>query len=392
MSKVIIKECKNYELSNLIEKINGGVDLLGGWDQFIKPGMNVLLKVNLIGPKSPDSGAITHPEFVRAITRILISKDCNVWIGDSSGGAITGVAPTTKSILISGLDKVALEEGAQIKNFDKEGAIEVKDLDSFGNVMYLAKPMFDADLIINLPKYKTHLMAVYTGAVKNLFGCIPGLKKAYYHKTAPTPEEFGKIIADINASSTIGLNIMDGIIAMQGEGPTAGETYSANKILISIDSVALDTVATKMIGLDIKDLPIYKETLERKLGEFNLSKIEIAGDYNDIPSLQNFKMPRQLKNNGNSKFYILPTVINFLKTKPSIQSKLCKHCNTCVESCPMSAIDKATKTIDYAKCIECMCCHELCMYKAVELQPVNRLVRGIRTLLSSLKRERKVKL
>lgn len=121
MSKVIIQECQSYDLEVMIAKINAAIDLLGGWDQFVKPQDRVLLKVNLIGPKTSDSAAVTHSEFVRAVVRILKAKQCEVWIGDSSGGAIAGIAPTAQSFKVAGYERVAQEEGALIKNFDREG-------------------------------------------------------------------------------------------------------------------------------------------------------------------------------------------------------------------------------------------------------------------------------
>lgn len=380
MSKVVIKDCENYDSEKVIEKINSGIELLGGWDTFVKPGMKVLLKVNLIAPKLPESAAVTHCEFVRALTRILKQKGCTVWIGDSAGGAIAGIAPTTQSFEISGLKKVAEEEGAELKNFDKEGTVDTGSGHSIMDRLYLAKPLFDADLVISLPKLKTHSGCIYTGAVKNVFGCIPGLRKAEYHKAAPNPKNFGNMLVDIHKETKIGLHIMDGIIAMEGEGPTAGSVYIAKKILISTDPLALDTTAINMIGLDIKDIPILQAAIERKLGESNKDNIEICGDYSEAPLLQNYKIPKRFTSKKKSNYNAVIKIINFLKTKPKINLKKCQKCNTCVDSCPMHAIDKTTKKINYSKCIECMCCHELCRYKAVELKRVNP-VAGIMTKL-----------
>jgi uncharacterized protein (DUF362 family)/NAD-dependent dihydropyrimidine dehydrogenase PreA subunit len=376
----VVKECDNYNLENVIEKINSGIDLLGGWDTFVKPGMKVLLKVNLIGPKLPESAAVTHCEFVRGITRILKQKGCTVWIGDSAGGAIAGIAPTTQSLEISGLKKVAEEEMAEIKNFDKEGTVYTGAGHNVIDKLYLSKPLFDADFIINLPKLKTHSGCIYTGAVKNVFGCIQGLRKAEYHKAAPDPKDFGNILVDIQHAVKIGLHIMDGITAMEGEGPTAGSVYLAKKILISTDPLALDAAAINMIGLHIKDIPILQAAIERKLGESNRDNIEICGDYSELPLLENYKIPKRFTSKKKSNYNAVIKVIDFLKTKPQINFKKCQKCNTCVDSCPMSAIDKTTKKINYSKCIECMCCHELCRYEAVELKRVNPIA-GIMTKL-----------
>lgn len=373
MSQVIIQECNLYEFEPIIEKINTAVELLGGWDKYVKPQDNVLLKVNLIGPKPSDSAAVTHVEFVRAMVRILKSRDCRVWIGDSSGGAIAGIAPTAQGFMVSGYEKMAMEEGAEIKNFDREGVVAVKPESQCEEAMYIAKPMFDADVVINLPKLKTHSAQIFSGAVKNVFGCIPGLRKAKYHKMAPDSGDFGQIICDIHKATKIRLHIMDGILAMQGEGPTAGSIYQAGKILISEDPLALDTVAAKMLGMDLEDVPILETARKRNLGEGCLKNIVLAGDYEQVPRLENFELPKRFRGTKKRNSKVIVKVIDFFDTHPRINPNKCKKCNMCVESCPVQAIDRDTKQINYDICIECMCCHELCMYKAVELVNSNKV-------------------
>lgn len=373
MSKVIIQECKDYTLDNLITKLNVGMEKLGGWSEIVHPGDKVLLKVNLIGPKSSDTAAITHSEFVRAMVRILKSLECTVWIGDSSGGAIAGIAPTGQSFKVAGYEKVAIEEGAVIKNFDSEGVVEVHPKSKFEDKMYLAKPIFDADVVINLPKLKTHSAAMYTGAIKNVFGCIPGLRKAKYHKIAPNQADFGEIIADIHEAAKFHLHIMDGIISMQGEGPTAGSVYQAGKILISKDPLAMDIVAINMLGMEIEDVPIVNAAIGRELGEGNIKNIIIDGDYNTIPRLVNYMLPKKFRSTKKRNSNAVIKVIDFFKTRPVVNMKKCKSCNMCVESCPVEAIDKETKKINYNECIECMCCHELCIHEAVDLKKDNAL-------------------
>ncbi|MDR7870444.1 MAG: DUF362 domain-containing protein [Tissierellaceae bacterium] len=375
MSKVIIQECTDYSVEEIMKKINSGINNLGGWDKFVKLGDTVLLKANLIGPKSSDSAAVTHSEFIRALTRILKNMGCTIWIGDSSGGAIAGIAPTAQSFKVSGYEKVSKEEGAIIKNFDKEGVFEVVPKGKFKDKMYLAKPLIDADVVINVPKLKTHSSTIYTGAVKNVFGCIPGLRKAMYHKIAPDKEDFGEILTDIHEGAKFHLHIMDGIVSMEGDGPTAGSPYNANKILISTDPLALDTVAIKMLGMDIQEIDILSAARKTNLGEWDLNKITVDGDYNSksIPVLRNYKLPKKYKSTKKRNSKAVIKVVDFFKTRPFVNMKKCKSCNICVESCPIKVIDIKTKKIDYDQCIECMCCHELCMHKAVELKNDNVL-------------------
>jgi uncharacterized protein (DUF362 family) len=192
-----------------------------------------------------------------------------------------------------------------------------------------------------------------------------------YHKMAPEKEDFGDILADIHEGAKFNLHIMDGIISMQGEGPTAGTVYNANKILISTDPLALDTVAINMLGMSVDDIPVLSAAKKRKLGKYNLAEIELDGDYNVIPFLKDYKLPKNYNSTKQKNSKSVIKVIDFFKTKPVINKKKCKECNMCVESCPIKAIDKDTKKIDYNSCIECMCCHELCLHKAVELKKDN---------------------
>lgn len=373
-TRVALMDCASYDTALLMRKIDEAVTLLGGFSQWIRPGMNVLLKVNLIGPMPPESAAVTHAELVRAVVRLIKPLGCTVWIGDSSGGAINGKAQTGRSFAVSGLEAVAQEEGAVIKNFDREGVAEVQMAN--GAVMHLAKPVFDADFIINLPKLKTHLLALYTGAVKNLYGCVPGLMKATYHKQAQSAREFGEVICEINKHVKPGLHILDGVVAMDGQGPTSGNPYAAGRILASTDRMALDAVAVSMLGRDIRELPLYAASVREHIGEPDLARIEICGDHTAPPKLAGFKLPRVMgaeKAPGN----IFGKMIDLMRTRPQVDDAICKRCNVCVESCPVEAIDKATKRIDYETCIGCMCCHELCAYHAVKLVRANPLLRAL---------------
>ena len=371
MSTVALFECRSYDTDLVMAKINSAVELLGGWEKYVQSGNTVLLKVNLIGPKPSSSAAVTHCEFVRAMIRILKARGCTVWIGDSAGGAIGGIAPTAQAMKAAGYEKVVEEEDALIKNFDREGAVGITPKSGMEETMYIAKPYIDADVVINLPKLKTHSAGIFTGAVKNVFGCIPGLRKAKYHKMAPDPADLGHIFCDIHDARKISLHIMDGVTAMQGEGPTAGTVYEAHKILAGEDPLALDVIAAKMVGLNISDIPILQTAQKRGMGEGDIAKIQLAGDYSSIPALSGFVLPKRFIKPGKRNGKALIKIIDFFQTRPNIDLSKCKKCNMCVESCPVQAIDKETKRIDYSACIECMCCHELCMYKAVELKNTN---------------------
>lgn len=375
MVKVYVEDCKAYDLLLMKERIQLAITDLGGWERYVKKGQKVLLKVNLIGPKKPEQAATTHPEFVRAVGQLLNDYGAKVYLGDSSGGAIAGMAPTKKAFLVSGLQQVADEEGFTIMNFDEIGP---KLVTRQQTDLYITKAFDQVDVVINLPKMKTHSMGIYTGAVKNLFGAIPGLRKAIYHKDSPNPLEFGKVLAEIHQSiDNMPLHIMDGITAMQGDGPTAGKPYAAGKILISEDPLALDRIAIEMMGIAPDKVTILKASIACKIGVWDRLQIDVVGD---ASVMDNFALPKRYENIENVDFSGVRGVVDFFKAMPVVNLKKCIHCNACVEACPVGAIDQVTKRIDYEKCIDCLCCHELCMSEAVDLKSKKQLVNVVRSV------------
>ncbi len=380
MSKVFISNCESYDLKKVKSVIQHSIDALGGWEKFIKKDQKVLLKINLIGPKKAEKAATTNPEFIRAVGQLIKEFGANVYIGDSSGGAIAGMAPTKKSFVIAGIEKVAKEEAFTIINFDEVGPIKKEIKGNYSKELYITKALGEMDVVINLPKMKTHSMGIYTGAVKNLFGSIPGLRKAKYHKDSPNPLDFGEVLADIHMSiDNMPLHIMDGIVSMQGEGPTAGSTYPAGKILISEDPLSLDRIAIEMMGIDPERVTILKASINRNIGVWERTSIDVIGD---ASKLKNYVLPKRYQKNESPDFDKVKGVIDFFKAVPIVNHKKCVGCNSCVDGCPVGAIDRETKFIDYNKCIDCLCCHELCMIEAVELKSQKKFVNVIRTISS----------
>ena len=378
MSKVIVKKCSDYENDRVKLAILEGLNPLGGLSNYIKEGSKVLLKINLIGPKKADRAATTHPEFVRAVGQLVKEHGAEVYVGDSSGGAIAGMAPTKKSFTVAGIERIAEEEGFTLINFDEVGPVSKQSDENYTEELFITKAIEEMDVVINLPKMKTHAMGIYTGAVKNLFGAIPGLRKAKYHRDAPNPEVFGEVLADIHKSiHNMPLHIMDGIVSMQGEGPTAGKPYPAGKVLISEDPLALDRIAIEMMGIKPERVDILKASIKRGIGCWEPQEIEVIGDYE---VLRNYELPKSYVSNVTKDNSGVKGVIDFFKVVPVVNTKKCVNCNSCVDSCPVSAIDRATKKIDYSICIDCLCCHELCMAEAVDLKSKNVMVNVVRSV------------
>lgn len=380
MSKVVVVPCEKYDNEVLKEAIEEALRPLCGLESFVKEGDKVLLKINLIGPKKPENGATTHPEIIRAIGQMVKALGGQVYVGDSAGGAIAGMAPTKKAFKVAGIESVTDNEGFTLLNFDEVGPVK-KDIEgNYSKELYLTKALDEMDVVINLPKMKTHSMGVYTGAVKNLFGTIPGLRKAKYHRDGPNPLEFGEFLADIHkAINNMPLHIMDGVISMQGEGPTAGEVYKAGKIIASTDPLALDRVAIEMMGIDSDRVEILKASVKRGIGEYDIKAIDVVGN---IEKMKGYKLPKRYYNETQKNYDGVKKVIDFFKAVPIVNIKKCIQCNSCVESCPVEAIDRETKRIDYEKCIDCLCCHELCMVEAVELKSKKSYINIIRAISS----------
>lgn len=378
MRKVFISNCKTYEIDKIKASVTESLDQLGGLSKYVQSGQKVLLKINLIGPKKADKAATTHPEFVRAIGQLVKALGAEVFVGDSSGGAIAGMAPTKKSFTVAGIEKIADEEGFTLINFDEVGPVAKVIQGNFSQELYITKAIEEMDVVINLPKMKTHSMGIYTGAVKNLFGAIPGLRKAKYHKEAPTPEVFGQVLADIHKSiDNMPLHIMDGIISMQGEGPTAGTPYPASKILISEDPLALDRIAIEMMGINPERVDILKASIQREIGIWDREKIEVIGAFE---KLKNYALPKSYRTNAVKDLTKVRGVIDFFKVVPVVNQNKCIKCNSCVDGCPVGAINRDTKIVDYTICIDCLCCHELCMIEAVELKSKNQFVNVVRSV------------
>lgn len=364
MAKVSIVKCTGY--GHAEQCVPKTLDLIGGIENFVKPRDKVLLKVNLLGPKPPSAAMTTHPRIVEALLKILQPLDCEIWVGDSSGGS----GLTEKSMQVSGIKSAVERFGVKVVNFDKAGMYEIKVPN--GKILkevHVAKPVMDADIVISLPKLKTHALTLYTGAIKNMYGTIPGGRKSKIHGiTGSSAEQFSEALIDIFSVVPGHLAVMDGIVGMEGLGPKMGRPKKSNVILASQDFVALDAVASTLIGFNPHDIPMLRIAQERGLGPIDLANIEIVRNTIEIVKTEYIKPVRIHKG-----LMFLPAFIRniFVETPRlpfSIENR-CSQCMTCQENCPVDAI-KVTKVpvFDYEKCIHCYCCHEICPESAIGLK------------------------
>lgn len=371
MEEVSLRSCDSYEYEEVKIQVEKLMHDLGDIEKYIKKNSTVFIKLNLVAKKSPKEMATTHPMILKVIAEQLLKLACKVIVGDSPGG------PYTKSSLkgvykTCGIEKVCEELNMEL-NYDTS---EVKVENSKGKIlkyMTVIKPIVEVDHVINICKLKTHAMATFTGGVKNLFGIIPGVKKAEYHFKMPEVKDFTEALVDICDFVSPTLTIMDGVVGMEGEGPTAGVPRKIGILLASPSPYAIDVVACKLINLEPTRVPTVQRCVERSLIQKDFSDICVLGEKVEDKVIKDFKIP----SNKSISFLrgkvprSLEIFINKkLAGKPVINYRECVNCGVCSRVCPPKVIDMKENgpNINLDNCIRCFCCHELCPKKAVDLK------------------------
>ena len=362
MSKVAIVKCADYSPQNIarsVKKIFKLLDLAA----IIKPGQKILLKPNLLTNLAPERGVTTHPEIIKAIAAEVKGLGAFPFIGDSPGGIGLLYERVLKDAGMKAL-------GIPIIDFEEKGMRAFKNPGGKVDPIYISNSALSFDMIINIPKLKTHELTLITCGIKNMFGCVPGLHKVNYHLDAPSPEEFSGALVDLFEKIKPAVTIADAVTAMEGQGPVGGELRNLGLILASKDPVALDAVCSKIMGFEPLDIPTTRIANQRGLGEADIGKINILGE--NLPEYKDFKHPAGTSSILNKMPLllrpILRPIISLIKVRPKINAKKCVKCMICVNSCPAKAIDGKSFKINKNKCIMCFCCRELCRYKAVDLK------------------------
>ena len=379
-SKVSIQSIDRYESENLHKALIKSLDLLGGLNRIVHPGSRVFVKINHLSPPSlPEDNIITHPTFTKKFLRLLLDIGCLVTIGDDIQ------SKTEDGFLISGYRKICTDLGVRLVNLKETGFKEIPCKGEILKKAYVSPLALDSDFLINLPKLKTHSFTAYTGAIKNLYGIIPHGLRCSYHREFPQSEIFCKMLVDIFSCAPPHLNIMDAIQAMEGEGPSAGSPRNVGLILASSDAVALDAVATKIIGLDPERVHTTKNAADRRLGIARMEEIEILGEHIKDIAVKDFKLSAVAVGLIQRRIpaFLHAFVQGQLILEPRVLRKNCTACWECVEICPKDAIQKldSRAKIHKPQCISCMCCHEVCRFHAIKLgqKPLGRLLRGMST-------------
>jgi len=300
---------------------------------------------------------------VEVILDLLKGVGADITVGDDiASGSGDGFQ-------VSGFRQMCQRAGVRLTNLREVGFVGTACNGHFLEKVYLSKIALDADVIINLPKLKTHSLCVLTGGVKNMYGTIPIGHRTKFHGEYIRNEDFSQVLTDIFSAIRPQLTIMDGIIAMEGEGPAAGSLRRLGVILTSQDTVAVDAVATKIIGLNPMDIYTTRYSDEQGVGIGNLQNIEVIGEGIGDVTVPDFRPPASVTNALARRvpLFLPRFILRQISIKPSVIERLCSGCAECEKICPVGAISVSGEIakIDYGICIQCMCCHEVCRFDAI---------------------------
>lgn len=367
--RVSIVKCGSY--AEAARGVHESLAMLGGMAACVKKGDRVVIKPNYVSRKNPAEAATTHPQILRAV--IAEAQACGgiVTVAESPGG------PYNKSALkvvydgCGAYDAIAGTE-AEL-NFDTEfEEVEFPEGHTLKKFPII-KPILDADVIISLAKLKTHAMTSYTGAVKNLYGTIPGTYKAELHFRLNDRRAFCSMLVDLCECVKPTLSIMDAVWGMEGNGPTAGESRHIGLVMASANAHALDLAACKLIDYRPDEVDTVKFAEERGLIPKTADELEILGEKIEPLVMKDFKKPES----HFDLLHILPVptavrawITDRLSARPVPGFDMCIGCGECARCCPPGAIDMKDKhpVIRRDACIKCFCCQELCPKKAIKIK------------------------
>ena len=373
MSLISLQKCARYDNKILKEKILTGLRQIG-FNPIELKDKRVCLKPNLLMPVSPERAVTTHPEFFRAVAQIVRDYTSNIVLIESPN--IFALKPTIKK---TGLAEIVNDLEIEVADINVTETLRFPLAHRYKNID-ISRAFFDVDYIINMPKLKTHGFTHYTGAVKNLFGVMPGLSKARMHMRAPSQMEFTEFLLDLYGGLLNGfekpkkfIHIMDAVVGMEGEGPgPSGKPREIGAVMVAEDAVALDYIAVNLVGLKVKKVFAITEGFRRGYGVKSPDEIRITGESIDDMRIKDFRAPRTSIMGGVMWPLTSPTIKNLFVEKPVPKAEKCTLCYNCMKVCPAEAIAKADDSgiprYDYRKCIRCFCCMETCPEAAIYLK------------------------
>lgn len=363
-SRVAVAACPTYAPTDVAAALAEVLAAVGGLGAFVRPGQTVLLKPNLLSPRAPDEAVTTHPELVRQLALLCARAGAaRIWVGDSPAGGhreATLWARTGLAAALAGTPATLVSwETRQVPR------------PCAGELLAVPEWLAAVDVIISLPKLKTHSLTMLTGALKNVFGLVAGQAKANCHAKYPSPQTMSRFLVEVHATLRPHLSLMDAVVAMEGHGPANGRPLPVGVLLASVDAVALDAVACAPLRLAPAAVPMIRLAAARGLGRLDAAGIEAVGS--GVERLRAARMKpslaRYLKLIPEPAFGLLTRLC---RLRPVIQNGACVRCGICSAGCPAKAIAPDPHTgfprIAPAACIVCFCCMESCPHAAIVMQ------------------------
>lgn len=360
-SKVSVIATPSYERAQIEAALADLLAPLGGMGAFVRPGQKVLIKPNMLAGRAPEKAVTTHPELVRAVILQAQAAGGIVSVGDSPG-----VGSPRQVAARCGILTVVAETGATFASFSESVPVRIRS--GTFHQLELARDILDADVVINLPKLKTHQMMGLTCAVKNLFGAVVGMRKPRLHLQAGADKAFfALMLLELADYIRPALTIVDAVVGMEGDGPGSGDPIQLGALLAGAEPLAVDAAAIELVGMKTAAVWTQQLALQRHHPCARLDHVELYGT-----ALATLRPPSFAPAKITDVGFGLPERLrrplnNALTARPVPDVKRCRLCGICVESCPpqVMRIDKQRLTIDYAHCIRCFCCQELCPHAAL---------------------------
>lgn len=332
-------------------------------------GKRVLVKPNMLSARRPDEHVTTHPSLVRAVTRELIVRHAKVTVGDNHSAEGTMLNEE-----VGRVTEIADAALGRFRNISKTARI-VKGFSTLVDQVMVSTDVLECQYLVNLPKFKTHALTTISGALKNMYGIVPGTVKSRLHFRCARPRDFAQLVVDLYRIRPPDLTIMDAVVGMEGWGPGNGKLRPIGKLIASTNGAAVDVVMARMMGVKPESIEHLKLAIEQ--GLVDPGHIEIEGE---LKSLKRFKMPPTFIRGGFMRFaftaalYLYGKIIHGYQVGrfPIIELARCRRCGSCINICAAEAMGRSNDgypRIGYSKCMLCYCCIEVCPHRAIRTRP-----------------------